>query len=65
MVFVSAGRQYDPEGFDELGAEGHAKRGGKSLMGINGPPIPPAISYVITELVSADRQYLWFLFIKS
>ena len=57
MVIVSAGRQYDPEGLGWLGAEGHGKRGGRSLRGIGGPPIPPAISHIITELVSADCRY--------
>ena len=65
MVFVSAGRRYNPIGLSGLGAEVHSTRGGKSLMGIGGLPIPLAISHVITELVSADCQYLWFLFIKS
>ena len=65
MVFVSAGRRYDPKGLGGLGAEGHSTQGGKSLMGIGGLPIPPEISHVITELVLADRRYLWFLFIKS
>ena len=32
-------------------------------MGIGRPPIPPAISHVITELVSVDRRYQCFLFI--
>ena len=63
MVIVSAGRRYDPKGLSGLGAEGHGKRGGKSLMGIGGPPIPPAISHIITELVLVDRRYQCFLFI--
>ena len=63
MVIVSAGRRYDPEGLGGLGAEGYGKRGGKSLMGIGGPPIPPAISHIIIELVSADHRYQCFFFI--
>ena len=63
MVIISTGRRYDSEGLGGLGTEGHGKRGGKSLMGIGGPPIPLAISHIITELVSADHRYQWFLFI--
>ena len=63
MVIVSAGCRYDPEGLGGLGAEGHCKRGGRSLRGIDRPPIPPAISHIITELVSADRRYHCYLFI--
>ena len=65
MVIVSAARRYDPEGVGGLGAEGHSERGGRSLRGIGGPPIPLEISHIITDLVSAVRRYRWFLFIKS
>ena len=64
-MIVSAARRYDPEGVEGLGTEGHGKRGGRSLRDIDGLPIPPEISHIITELVSAVRRYRWFLFIKS
>ena len=65
MVIVSAARRYDPKGVGRLGTKGHGERGGRSLKGIGGPPIPPQRSHIITKLVSADRRYRWFLFIKS
>ena len=57
MVIVSAAYRYDPKGVEGLGTEGHGEGGGRSLRGIGGPPIPPEISHIITDLVSADRQY--------
>ena len=63
MVIVSIGHRYDLEGLGGLGAESHGKRGRKSLMDIGGRPIPPAISHIITELVSEDRRYQCFIFI--
>ena len=65
MVIVSAAHLYDPEGVGGLGTKGHGERGGRSLRGIGGPPIPPQRSHIITKLVSAVRRYRWFLFIKS
>ena len=63
MVIVSAACRYDPEGVEGLGAEGHGERGGRSLKGIGGPPIPPEISHIIIDLVSADRRYQCLLYI--
>ena len=60
MVIVSVGRRYDPQGLGGLGTRDHGKRGGKNLLGISRPPIPPAISHIFTELVSAVRQYQCF-----
>ena len=56
MVIISAARRYDLEGVGGLGTKGHGERGGRSLKGIGGPPIPPQRSH-ITKLVSEDRRY--------
>ena len=57
VVFVSAARQYDPQGVGGLGIDGQGERGGWSLRRIGGPRIPPLTSHIITELVSADRLH--------
>ena len=57
VMFVLAARRYDPQGVRGLGTDGQGERGGWSLKRINGPPIPPLTSHMITKLVSADRRY--------
>ena len=60
IVNVSAGRRYHPEGFNGLGNGDHSKQSGKRVLSIGSPLIPPAISHILTELVSTDRRYPFF-----
>ena len=60
IVNVSAGRRYHPQGLSGLGVRDHNKHGGKRILGISEPLIPPTISHIATKLVSTDRQYQSF-----